>query len=57
MTRPIPIRLRDNLTLSLDERGYRTFAIFVLWTTVDAGQWDYAVVDDDADLRVGMRLA
>jgi hypothetical protein len=53
----IPVRLRDDLLLGLDERVHRTHAILLDRASGDARERNNAIVDDDTDLWPRFRLA
>ena len=57
MAGPIPIRLRNDFPLRLDERGHGTLAILVRGAAADTSEGGDAVVNDHTNLRFGMRLA
>ena len=54
---PVPVRFSDDVTLGLDEGGNRTFTILILRTSMNASQWNDAIVDDYADLWISVGLA
>lgn len=57
MTIPLPVRFARDLLLRRNERVHGTHAVALFWTSFDASERDYAVIDDDTDLRVWHRRA